>query len=54
MEEVGKFKVEKFNNQNYQLWKMKTKYYVYHKGLFLPLDGIGKVDEYDKRRMEYS
>jgi hypothetical protein len=24
MAEDGKFKVEKFNNQNYQLWKMKN------------------------------
>jgi hypothetical protein len=42
MEEDGKFRVEKFNGQNYQLWKMKMEDYLYHKDLFLPLGGIAK------------
>jgi hypothetical protein len=42
MEEDGKFRVEKFNSQNYQLWKMKMEYYLYKKDLFLPLGGIEK------------
>jgi hypothetical protein len=37
MVEDGKFKVEKFNNQNYQLWKMQMEDYLYQKDLFLPL-----------------
>jgi hypothetical protein len=42
MVEDGKFKVEKFNDQNYQLWKMKMEDYLYQKDLFLPLGGITK------------
>jgi hypothetical protein len=42
MEEDGKFRVEKFNGQNYQLWKMQMEYYLYQKDLFLPLGGITK------------
>ena len=42
MSEDGKFRVEKFNSQNYQLWKMQMEYYLYQKDLFLPLDGIAK------------
>jgi hypothetical protein len=42
MSEDGNFRVEKFNEQNYQLWKMKMKYYLYQKDLFLPLGGISK------------
>ena len=30
----GKFRVKKFNGQNYQLWKMQMKHYLY-----LPLGG---------------
>jgi hypothetical protein len=41
MTEDGKFKVEKFNGQNYQLWKMQMEYYLYHKDLFrIPLGRI--------------
>ena len=40
--EDGKFRVEKFNDQNYQLQKMKMEYYLYKKDLFLPLGGITK------------
>jgi hypothetical protein len=42
MAEDGKFRVEKFNDQNYQLWKMQIKYYLYEKDLFLPLGRIAK------------
>ena len=42
MVEEGKFKVDKFNGQNYQLWNMKIKYYLYQKDLFLPLSGVAK------------
>jgi hypothetical protein len=42
MAEDGKFRVEKFNNQNYQLWKMQMEDYLYQKDLFLPLGGITK------------
>jgi hypothetical protein len=42
MAEDGKFRVEKFNGQNYQLWKMKMEYYLYQNDLFLPLGGIAK------------
>jgi hypothetical protein len=42
MEENGKFRVEKFNGPNYQLWKMKMEDYLYHKDIFLPLGGIQK------------
>ena len=35
----GKFRVEKFNGQNYQLWKMQMEDYLYQKDLYLPLGG---------------
>ena len=37
MEEEGKFRVKKFNCQNYQLWKMQMEDYLYQKCLFLLL-----------------
>ena len=37
MAEDGKFRVEKFNGQNYQLWKMQMEDYLYQKDLYLPL-----------------
>jgi hypothetical protein len=40
--EDGKFKVKKFNGQNYQLWKLQMEDYLYHKDLYLPLGGIEK------------
>ena len=40
--EDGKFRVEKFSGQNYQLWKMQMEDYLYQKDLFLPLGGIEK------------
>jgi hypothetical protein len=42
MSEDGKFRVEKFNGQNYQLWKMHMEDYLYHKDLFLPLGRVAK------------
>ena len=42
MEEEGKLKVEKFNGQNYQLWKMKMEDYLYQKDLYLLLGGKSK------------
>jgi hypothetical protein len=40
MEEDGKFRVKKFNSQNYELWKMQMEHYLYQKDMFLPLGGI--------------
>eukprot|EP00253_Pinus_taeda_P035535 PITA_35535 len=37
MVEDGKFRVEKFNSQNFSLWKMKMEDYLYEKDLYLPL-----------------
>ena len=37
MAEEGKFRVEKFNGQNYQLWKMQMEDYMYQKDLQLSL-----------------
>jgi hypothetical protein len=34
MAEDGKFRVKKFNSQNYQLWKMQMEDYLYQKDLF--------------------
>ena len=42
MSEDGKFRVEKFNGQKYQLWKMQMEDYLYQKDLFLPLSGVAK------------
>ena len=42
MAEEGKFKVEKFNGQNFQLWKMQMEDYLYQKDLYVPLDGKAK------------
>jgi hypothetical protein len=42
MTEDGTFRVEKFNGQNYQLWKMHMEDYLYQKNVFLPLGGIAK------------
>lgn len=39
MEEDSKLRVEKFNNHNYQLWKMHVEVYLYQKELYLPLGG---------------
>ena len=39
MVEDGKFRVEKFNDQKYQLWKMEMEDYLYQKYIYLPLGG---------------
>ena len=39
MAEDSKLRVEKFNGQNYQLWKMHIEDYLYQKDLYLPLGG---------------
>jgi hypothetical protein len=38
----GNFRVQKFIDQNYQLWKMHMEDYLYQNDLFLPLGGIKK------------
>jgi hypothetical protein len=40
MAEDEKFRVEKFNDQKYQLWKLQMEDYLYQKDLFVPLGGI--------------
>jgi hypothetical protein len=42
MAEDAKFRVEKFNGQNYQLWNMQMEDYLYQKDLFLPLGRVTK------------
>ena len=42
MAEEGKFRVDKFNSQNYQLWKMQMEDYLYQKDLYLSLSGKTK------------
>ena len=35
--EEGNFRADKFNGQNYQLWKMQMEDYLYQKDLYMPL-----------------
>ena len=42
MAEDGKFRVEKFNGQNFPLWKMQMEDYLYQKDMYLPLSGKTK------------
>ena len=42
MAEDGKFRVEKFNGQNFLLWKMQMEDYLYQKYLYLPLSRKAK------------
>ena len=42
MSEDGRFRAEKFNSQNYQLWKMQMEDYLYQKDIFLRLGGVAK------------
>ena len=37
MDEEGEFRFEKFNGQNYHLWKIQMEDYLYQKDLYLPL-----------------
>ena len=43
MVEDGKFRVKKFNGQNFSLWKMQMEDYLYQKDLYLPLGGKKKM-----------
>eukprot|EP00253_Pinus_taeda_P002281 PITA_02281 len=43
MAEDGKFRVEKFNGQNFLLWKIHMEDYLYQKDLYLPLGGKTKM-----------
>jgi len=42
MAEETKLRIEKFEGKNYQHWKMQIEDYLYHKNLFLPLEGMDK------------
>ena len=42
MAKDGKFRVEKFNGQNFPLWKIQMEYYLYQKYMYLPLSGKKK------------
>jgi hypothetical protein len=42
MVEDGKLRVDKFNGQNYQLWMMHMKYYLYKKDIYILLGGKEK------------
>ena len=42
MADDGKFRVEKFNGQNFLLWNMQMEDYLYQKYLYLPLSGKTK------------
>ena len=43
MAKDGKFRVKKFNGQNFSLWKMQMEDYLYQKDLYLPLGGKSKM-----------
>jgi len=52
MAEEGKFKVEKFNEQNYQLWKIKMEKYLHHDNISLPFGWNRKeVSDYEGQRV---
>ena len=40
--EDGRFRVEKFNDENYQLWKMHMEDYIYQRDLYEPLSRKAK------------
>ena len=42
MEDEGKLRVDRFNGQNFQLWKMQMEDYLYQKDLWKPLEGKTK------------
>ena len=42
MEDEGKLRVDRFNGQNFQLWKMQMEGYLYQKDLWKPLEGKTK------------
>eukprot|EP00253_Pinus_taeda_P005631 PITA_05631 len=43
MVEDGKFRVKKFNSQNFSVWKMQMEDYLDKKDLYLPLGGKTKI-----------
>ena len=43
MAEDGKLRIEKFNGQNFSLWKMQMEDYLYQKDLYLQLGGKKKM-----------
>ena len=53
MEDEGKLRVDSFNGQNFQLWKMQMEDYLYQKDLWKPLEakdknqGFMSNDEWD-------
>ena len=53
MENEGKLRVDRFNGQNFQLWKMQMEDYLYQKDLWKPLEGKDKnqgsmsIEEWD-------
>ena len=52
MAEEGKFRVNKFSEKNYQLWKMQMEYYLYQKDLYLSLhEKTTTTDDYEGQRM---
>jgi hypothetical protein len=42
MADEGKLRVDRFNGQNFQLWKMQMEDYLYQKDLWKPLEGKAK------------
>ena len=46
MADEGKLRVDKFNGKNFQLWKIQMEDYLYHKGLWKPLEGKTKNQGY--------
>ena len=42
MADDGKLRVDRFNGQNFQLWKMQMEDYLYQKDLWKPLEGKTK------------
>jgi len=42
MAEEGKFRVKKYNGQNFKLWKMQMEDYLYQKDLYFLLNGKAK------------
>ena len=39
MADDGKLRVDRFNGENFQLWKMQMEDYLYQKDLWKPLEG---------------
>ena len=42
MADEGKLRVDRFNGQNFHLWKMQMEDYLYQKDLWKPLEGKTK------------